>query len=742
MSGHVSRRELLEQAGKAGAGILLAGRVLRGQSSDITVAGQPVEIIVRSVSPSTVRISVVPIAGGAPAPAGSDTLVGEDRWRVVASRRRYDSVGSIRAGNLVVRFTPDPPTIHIDTAQGQHVQRLTFSGTAKPVAFRLPKGPLLGLGEGGPQFDRRGSIDLMRSGQGGYQLRTHGGRVPIQWLVGTDGWAMFIHRPLGSFDFSGREGQFTSAQEIVPFDVFIVAARDPTTIMAEYARIMGYPELPALWTFGYMQSHRTLGGPEEIMRIARTFREKKLPCDTLIYLGTGFAPSGWNTRNTEFTWHPTNFPDPKKAIRELHDEHFRVVLHVVIEAEGRHLIGRVDGLCPSAGVNDLVAGCYWPEHRAVFDDGIDGWWPDQGDGFDEPSRRNRHRMYWEGSQLWRPNERPFALHRNGAVGMQRYAAFLWSGDVQSTWETLRTHVPVAINTGLSGIPYWGTDIGGFIPTPELTGELYVRWFQFGTFCPLFRSHGRNWHLRLPWGWNTGEPGPQETVNYATDPSELHNPNVEPICKKYLELRYRLMPYIYTVARECHETGLPMIRALWLHYPDDPAAASRGDQYLFGRDILVAPVTEKGAATRKLYLPRGAWFDFWTEQKIDGGHEIDRPVDLATLPLYVRAGSIQPLGPVKQYTDENVNDPLTLVIYPGADAAFTLYEDDGKTFDHRAGAWMRISMTWRDAERRFSIRLAPRSRMFSPARRPMELRIAGQSSTRPFTFEGRPIDLRL
>src|SRR5262249_22699512 len=295
------------------------------------------------------------------------------------------------------------------------------------------------LGEGGPQFDRKGSIDAMRSGQGGYQLRTHGGRVPIQWLVGTEGWAMFIHQPLGSFDFTGSEGQF-SAQELLPLDVFIVGDRDPATIMAEYARITGYPELPALWTFGYMQSHRTLGGPEEIMRIARTFREKKLPCDALIYLGTGFTPSGWNTRNTEFTWHPTNFPDPKKAIRELHEQHFRVVLHVVIEAEGRHLIGRINGSCADgAAAKDLVVGCYWPTHRGVFDAGIDGWWPDQGDGFDEPSRRNRHRMYWEGSQLWRPNERPFALHRNGAVGMQRYAAFLWSGDVQSTWETLRTH---------------------------------------------------------------------------------------------------------------------------------------------------------------------------------------------------------------------------------------------------------------------------------------------------------------
>ena len=258
-------------------------------------------------------------------------------------------------------------------------------------------------------------------------------------------------------------------------------------------------------------------------------------------------------------------------------------------------------------------------------------------------------MYWEGPQLWRPNERPFALHRNGYVGMQRYGAFLWSGDVYSTWETLKTHVPVAVNTGLSGIPFWGTDIGGIRADAEYTGELHVRWFQFGTFCPSFRAHGRNWHLRLPWGWNTGKIGPEELRNYTggaanPDPSELRNPRVEPIVRKYLELRYRLLPYTYTTARECCETGLPMMRALWLHYPDDPQAVARGDQFLWGRDLLVSPVVEKGATVRRLYLPRGTWYDFWTEEPVEGGREIERAVDLETMPLYVRAGAIIPHGP--------------------------------------------------------------------------------------------------
>ncbi len=259
--------------------------------------------------------------------------------KALGRRRAPESLAPIRAGNLTVRFTAEPPTIHIDTAAGQPVQRLTLDAAAPTISFLLGKGPLLGLGEGGPQFDRKGSIDSGRNGQGGYQLRTHGGRVPIQWLVGTDGWGMFIHQPLGAFDFTGAEGKLTPAADALPLDVFVVASTDPKAIMAEYARITGHAELPALWTFGYMQSHRTLSGPDEIMKVARTFREKQLPCDALIYLGTEFTPSGWNTRNGEFAWKKENFPEPKKMIDELHAQHFKVVLHSVIE--GRRMSGTV-----------------------------------------------------------------------------------------------------------------------------------------------------------------------------------------------------------------------------------------------------------------------------------------------------------------------------------------------------------------------------------------------------------------
>ncbi len=750
----VSRRDALKQLGTAGAGFLLARGIIRGEAADIVVAGKPVEIAIFSLTPGTLRITVLPIESGKPAAVPDDgAIVRAGEGRAMARSLAQDRFEAVQAGTLVVRFTADPPTLHVETRSGQPVQRLTLDAKAAVMSFLLSKGPLLGLGQGGPQFDRKGTTDRMRSGQGGYQLSTNGGRVPIQWLVGTDGWGMFIHHPLGAFDFTGTEGKFTPGSDGVPLDVFIVSSPDPAEIMQAYARITGGAELPALWTLGYMQSHRTLAGPEEIMNVARTMREKKRPCDALIYLGTEFCPSGWNTRNGEFTWHAGNFPDPKGQIEFLHSQHFKVVLHTVIE--GRRLSGNVNEPCdpkkagPSGRTSDnrwpddRSVPCYWPYHEPVFEDGVDGWWPDQGDGYDAPSRLNRIRMYWEGCQLWRPNERSFALHRNGYAGMQRYAAFLWTGDVQSRWQTLRTHVPVAVNTGLSGIPYWGTDIGGFIPTPEYTGELQVRWFQFGTFCTSFRAHGRRWHLRLPWGWDGGDGGPaEEAPTYKPDPNELKNPQVEPILRKYLELRYRLLPYTYTAVKECCETGMPIIRALWLHYPDDPAATACGDQYLWGRDILVSPVVEKGAVSRHLYLPRGTWFDFWTEERLEGAREIDRKVDLETMPLHVRAGAILPLGPVRQYADEPVSAPMTLVVYPGADGSAALYEDDGKTFNYRKGESMRIEMSWRYADRRLALRLARGSRMLPPARRHFEVRAAGEKQTHPIAFEGRPVEVRL
>jgi alpha-glucosidase/alpha-D-xyloside xylohydrolase len=218
--------------------------------------------------------------------------------------------------------------------------------------------------------------------------------------------------------------------------------------------------------------------------------------------------------------------------------------------------------------------------------------------------------------------------------------------------------------------------------------------------------------------------------------------VEPILRQYLELRYRLLPYLYTAVRETHDTGLPIMRALWLHYPDDASAVARGDEYLWGRDMLVAPVTEKSATTRSLYLPRGGWFDFWTEEPHQGGREIERVVDLATIPLYVRAGAVLPMGPVRQYADEPVDEPLTLIVYPGANGTSFLYEDDGISFNHRSGEFTRLVMTWNDLARELTLALAPGSRMFPPVPRRFGVRLAGQRDVLPVSFTGETLVIEL
>lgn len=744
MSKRYGRREVLKGMSAACAAYLVPGPE-EAATKILRVAGREVELQISTVSAHTFRLSVMPLENGRAGAIPTDGSLVRASWgEPVARLRGAARAQTVRAGEASIHIDPESLTLAIETAAGGKVQEIKIDDQTGAVRFSTGDSPLLALGEGGPQFDRRGSVDAMRSGQGGYRLATHGGRVPIPWLIGTAGWAMFIHQPFGTFDFTGPESTFQpkDAASALPLDIFFVAAREPATVMAEYARLTGHAEMPPLWSLGYQQSHRTLASREEILDEAKTFRGKKLPCDALIYLGTGFCPSGWNTENGSFAWNSRVFPDPQEILGQLHQEDFRAVLHVVILT--RSLRGTVHDGCRLGRFDEGEASCYWDAHRKDFAMGVDGWWPDEGDPLDTASRLTRNRMYWEGPQIDRPNERPYALHRNGYAGMQRYASFLWSGDVYSTWETLKTHIPNAINTALSGIPYWGTDIGGFVPTKEFTAELYLRWFQFGAFCTLFRCHGRTWKLRLPWGWDTGDPGPIEISNYGgaaiPDSSQLHNPQVEPICRKYLELRYRMLPYLYSAVHECTMTGMPVMRSLWLHYPDDPLAVARDDEYLWGRDILVAPVCEPGATSRRLYLPRGDWYDFWTGEHAEGGGEISRDVDLGTLPLYVRAGGIVPLGPVKQHTGEKGDGPLSVNVYPGADGAFLLYEDDGKSFDYRKGQWMGVQMEWKDSRRVLRLHLAPGSRMLAPERRNLEIKV--DQMTKEIVFEGRLIEVSM
>jgi alpha-glucosidase (family GH31 glycosyl hydrolase) len=249
--------------------------------------------------------------------------------------------------------------------------------------------------------------------------------------------------------------------------------------------------------------------------------------------------------------------------------------------------------------------------------------------------------------------------------MQRFGSSTWSGDINNDFATLDAQVPLGLNTGLSGVPYWGTDVGGFFhPIPE-TAELYARWFQLGAFSPIFRSHGWVWREHVPWA---------------------HGEEVESICRQYAELRYRLLPYTYTLAWQAHTLGLPLMRPLVMNYPDDPRVWALGQQFLWGDDLLVAPVTREGATAWPVYVPAGAWYDFWTGARHDGPRGITVDAPLARLPVLVRGGAIVPMGPVVQHTGERPLDDVTLLIHPDGASRFELYEDDGRTNAYRRGQY--------------------------------------------------------
>jgi alpha-glucosidase (family GH31 glycosyl hydrolase) len=381
---------------------------------------------------------------------------------------------------------------------------------------------------------------------------------------------------------------------------------------------------------------------------------------------------------------------------------------------------------------------YWKQHIPLMEAGTDGFWPDEGDWFNLFERIKRHQLYYQGQLFTYPNLRPWSLQRNGYPGIAQWGGWVWSGDTESSWKTLEAQLAVALNYSLSIGPYWGSDIGGFYSNEELTGELYTRWYQFAAFCGSFRSHGRTWRTRLPWGWGLSYMGPGED-RVVPLMSELNNPNIEPIVRKYDELRYQLLSYNYTLAWEARTTGMPLMRALWLHYPDEQNESAH--QYLWGRDLLIAPVFTKGATSKTLQLPKGIWYDWWTNARLEGGKEITRPVDLATMPIYARAGAIIPIDPIRQYTSEIVNEPMAIKIYSGADGKYTLYEDDGKSQDYLKGKATLTNFTWNDKTKKLSIQPDP-SKQYQPLpiRHEFNIELIPSGVIKKISYSGKPISI--
>jgi alpha-D-xyloside xylohydrolase len=365
--------------------------------------------------------------------------------------------------------------------------------------------------------------------------------------------------------------------------------------------------------------------------------------------------------------------------------------------------------------NPAARDYYWHlMDTALFAIGTDAWWLDTTEPETEGRETNilvTNRVsgssgaevanlfplfttsaVYQGQRRASDRKRVFILSRSAFAGSQRNATTVWSGDINSDWVFFRKQIPAGLNCSLSGIPYWTTDTGGFLsgdPGDPLYRELFIRWFQFSTFCPILRVHG------------TRSNNQNELWSFGDEAGK--------ILTRFDRLRYRLLPYIYSMAWRTTSEGYTPMRGLVMDFRTDERAANTGDQFMYGDAFLVNPVTEPGAASRRVYLPRGSWHDFWTGVPVTGGRSIDAAAPIDNLPLFVRSGSIVPLGPDIEWAGEKPADPIELRVYGGASGRFTLYEDEGDNYDYEKGVCATIPMHWNDADRTLTI--GPRSGRF-------------------------------
>jgi len=517
---------------------------------------------------------------------------------------------------------------------------------------------------------------------------------------------------------------------------------DPKKVLSRYTELIGRMPLPPKWALGYQQCRWSYYPESRVRDLADNFRKRKIPCD-VIYLDIDYM-DGYRC----FTWSNENFPNPKKMIDDLQKDGFKFVViidpgikqdtnywvyqqglagdHFVKYPDGKLFIGQVwPGDCAFPDFTSESTRKWWGSlYKGLLDVGVKGFWNDMNEPsvFNGPKNtfalnvihddnglrtdhRKSHNVYgmlmaqgtYEGVKSLRPNERPFVLTRASYAGGQRYAA-AWTGDNVSSWEHLYLALPMCLGFGLSGQPFVGTDIGGFIDSP--TGELYARWLQLGVFTPLCRTHTvKGSNDQEPWSY--GE-------------------NYEAINRRSIELRYQLMPYIYTAFYEASHTGLPIMRPLLLDYPDDATIYNRyarmETEFLFGNDLLVAPVIEEGRDSRGVYFPKGEWFNFWTNEKIIGPKWLNVRAPIDTMALFVRAGAIIPMQEPMQYVDQLPIDPLTFSIYPSASSTSTYYEDDGISFDYQQGKYRLVKIQCTDGANETTLTISnPQGQYVPPSR---------------------------
>ncbi|PLZ53296.1 TIM-barrel domain-containing protein, partial [Fischerella thermalis] len=498
-------------------------------------------------------------------------------------------------------------------------------------------------------------------------------------------------------------------------DYYIIYSPEPAEIVQTYTQLTGRMSLPPQWALGYHQCRWSYDSESEVRQLVQQLRQRRIPCD-VIHLDIDYM-FGYRV----FTWNPRRFPDPQKLLSDLAEDGIKVVTIVdpgvkfepqadyTVYAQGLekdYFIRRADGkvfhgyVWPGRAVfPDFLrpeVRQWWGDlHRSLTDVGVAGIWNDMNEPamndrpfgdeggqkiffpMDAPSGPDDERTtYAETHNLYglmmaracrqaveklRERSRTFVLTRSGYAGVQKWSA-VWTGDNHSLWEYLEMSLPMLCNLGLSGVAFVGADIGGF--AGDATPELFARWMQAGMLYPFMRAHSMiNTKRHEPW-----EFGPQ----------------VEAICRQYIELRYRLLPYIYTLFWEAATTGAPILRPLLYHYPEDPKTYELYDQVLLGSSLMAAPVYRPGVEKRLVYLPAGTWYDWWTGESYQGTTYILADAPIEKMPMYIRAGSIIPLGPVMQYVGESPFNQLRLRVTPGI-GEWTLYEDDGHSFAYRDGA---------------------------------------------------------
>lgn len=656
---------------------------------------------------------------------------------------------------------------------------MTIDGTGFIVSKRLREDEhVYGFGEKNGRLDKRGwNLGGYNYAMWNTDTYTHDSStdplyvsVPF-FMVMQQGrtHGIFLDNTWRSFFDVGHDypGLLTFGANGGDLDYYFINGPDPKSVIERYTALTGHMPLPPLWALGYNQCRYSYYPESRVRLVANEFRQEKIPADVM------WLDIDYQDNYKPFTWNNSRFPDPQRMIADLRAQHFRVVciLDPHPKAEkgyppydqgiaGNYFVKNPDG--------SVFEGPVWPSHaedspgpsvfpdfsnsavrrwwgslyRSLTDDGVAGIWNDMDEPsvFDTPSGTmpsdlifdndgspatgaEIHNVYgqlmsratYDGLLQLRPDERAFVLTRASFAGGQRYAA-LWTGDSATDWSSLRQSISMLLGLGLSGFPFCGSDIGGFVGAPS--GELYTRWLQFGVFCPFMRSHSDSSSpSKEPWAFGY---------------------QYEPANRRAIELRYELLPYIYNVMEQSSETGLPALRPLVLEFPGDENVAAIDDEFFFGGDLLVAPVLRGGVTERDIYLPEGTWIDYWSGKSFEGGKTIQMPVTLESIPMFIRAGGFVFRQPVVQSTDEMPGNPLEVLIAPAKESESNLYEDDGKTLEFRDGHFMKRHFRQTNNGRRTTIEISAPRGAYRPAKRDLILQLWTDSKPRSVQLEaGKP-----